>query len=79
MASFMHTVPAQVGQGGAQSGSATGSQSGGGQAGQLRAKHASVADSLKTNPYKRPMQIESAESSTALKGDVYALLPHPFA
>jgi len=79
MASFMHTVPAQVGQGGAQSGNAMGSQSSGGQAGQLRAKHASVADSLKTNPYKRPMHIESAESSTALKGDVYALLPHPFA
>ena len=66
MATFMHALPAQTGQGG-------------GQAAQLRAKHASIADSLKNNPYKRPMHIESTETQTTLKGDVYALLPHPFA
>ncbi len=66
MVSFVHTASAQVGQSG-------------GQAGQLRAKLGTLSDALKNNPYKRPMHIESAESSSALKGDVYALVPHSFA
>jgi hypothetical protein len=70
MVSFTHIVPAQVGQSSGQGGSP---------AAQLRAKHASIADALKNNPYKRPMHIESTETSSTLKGDVYALLPHPFA
>ena len=45
----------------------------------LRAKFASLTDSLRNNQYKRPIYIESAESSGALKGDLYALVDHPFA
>ena len=66
MAAFVHTASAQVGHSS-------------GQAAQLRAKHGALADALKNNPYKRPMHIESAETSSMLKGDVYALLPHSFA
>jgi hypothetical protein len=66
MVSFMHTASAQSGQSG-------------GQVAQLRAKHGALADALKNNPYKRPMHIESADSSSTLKGDVYALIPHSFA
>ncbi len=50
-----------------------------GQAAALRAKFATMGESLRNNPYKRPLFIESAESSTTLKGDVYALVAHPFA
>ena len=48
------------------------------QAEQLRAKYGSLTDALKTNPYKRPLHIESAETSSMLNGDVYAVVPHPF-
>ena len=47
------------------------------QAGQLRLKYASLTDALKTNPYKRPVHIESTESSSMLNGDVYAVVAHP--
>ncbi|MGE5095929.1 MAG: hypothetical protein ACM3SO_12365 [Betaproteobacteria bacterium] len=45
----------------------------------LRAKHAELADRLASNPYGRPLYIESRESDRALKGDVYAVVNHPFA
>jgi hypothetical protein len=48
------------------------------QAGALRAKYASLADALRNNPYKRPLHIESADAANTLKGDVYALVEHPF-
>jgi len=49
------------------------------QAPQLRAKHVSLADSLRNNPYKRPLHIESTETDSTLKGDVYGVVPYPFA
>ncbi len=49
------------------------------QAAQLRAKYASLADSLRNNPYKRPLHIESTETDSTLKGDVYGVIPYPFA
>lgn len=45
----------------------------------LRAKYQSLRERLKDNPFQRPLFMESAESSSALKGDVYALLDYPFA
>lgn len=48
------------------------------QAAPLRAKFTSLSDTLRNNQYKRPLYIESAESSGALKGDVYAVVDHPF-
>lgn len=44
----------------------------------LRAKYTQVREQLRANPYHRPLVIESAESGDALKGDVYAMLDHPF-
>lgn len=44
----------------------------------LRAKHASLTETLASNVYKRPLHIESTESESMLKGDVYAVVPHPF-
>jgi hypothetical protein len=49
------------------------------QAAPLRAKYAALTDALKNNDYKRPLYIESAETGSTLKGDVYALVDHPFA
>ena len=44
----------------------------------LRAKFAALGDALRNNQYKRPLYIESSESSTLLVGDVYAVVAHPF-
>jgi hypothetical protein len=44
----------------------------------LQAKYTSLDDALKNNPYGRPLVIESVESQSALKGDVYAVVNHPF-
>jgi hypothetical protein len=47
-------------------------------AGELRAKHAELRDQLRSNPYHRAIQIDSAEAGDALKGDVYAVLDYPY-
>lgn len=47
-------------------------------AGSLRAKYNELRDELRNNSYQRAMYIDSAESSSALQGDVYAVLDHPF-
>ena len=44
----------------------------------LRARHAALASLLANNPYGRPIHIESTQASGDLKGDVYAVLEHPF-
>lgn len=44
----------------------------------LRAKHAELREQLANNNFKRPMVIESAQAGENLKGDVYAVLDHPF-
>jgi len=48
------------------------------QSSSLRAKFASLGDALRHNDYKRPLYIESAEGSSTVNGDVYALLDYPF-
>lgn len=44
----------------------------------LKAKHAEVREQLVKNDFNRSMVIDSTESPNALKGDVYAVLDHPF-
>jgi hypothetical protein len=44
----------------------------------LRAKYSQVRDQLRSNPYQRPIVIESAEEGDTLKGDVYAVLNYPY-
>ena len=45
----------------------------------LRAKYLSLGDKLKHNQFKRPLVLDSTESPTSLKGDIFALVDYPFA
>ncbi len=45
----------------------------------LLAKYAELGPQLGDNPFKRPLYLQSTESPHYLKGDIYALLDHPFA
>ena len=44
----------------------------------LRARHAALQDKFANNQFGRPLVLESTESSSDLKGDVYAVVDHPF-
>jgi hypothetical protein len=45
---------------------------------ELRSMYTQLRDQLRNNPYERALYIESAEANDSLKGDVYAVLDHPF-
>ena len=47
-------------------------------AGELRGRHGQLKEQLRNNSYGRPLVIDSAEGSSSLQGDVYAVLDHPF-
>ena len=44
----------------------------------LLERYASVAGRLHHNTFQRPLALDSSESSNGLKGDIYALIDHPF-
>ncbi len=44
----------------------------------LKVRHAALHDKLATNQFGRPLVLESRESPDDLKGDVYAVVEHPF-
>ena len=44
----------------------------------LRARHAALQEKFANNQFGRPLVLESVESSGDLKGDVYAVVDHPF-
>jgi len=44
----------------------------------LRSRYTQLREQLRTNVYHRPIYIDSAEAGDVLKGDVYAVLDHPF-
>ena len=44
----------------------------------LHARYAELGQRLATNAFGRPLYIESRESDNALKGEVYAVVSHPF-
>ncbi|HTH80842.1 MAG TPA: hypothetical protein VL593_17845 [Ramlibacter sp.] len=48
-------------------------------AGELRAKYSQLREQLHNNPYHRPIFIDSAEAGDTLRGDIYAVLDHPYA
>ncbi len=50
-----------------------------GAAAALRASHAAMTDQLRQNQFGRALVLESAESSGGLKGDIHAVVDHPFA
>lgn len=48
-------------------------------AAELRARHGELREQLRSNNFQRALHIDSSESQDMLKGDVYAVLDHPFA
>lgn len=44
----------------------------------LKAKHDSLREKLASNPFQRPLVLESTENSGDLKGEVYAIVDQPF-
>jgi hypothetical protein len=44
----------------------------------LRARHAALKDELAKNAFDRPLHVESAASGGAHKGQIYAVLDHPY-
>jgi hypothetical protein len=50
-----------------------------GDASTLRAKYDELRNELQHNNFQRPLYIVSSESGDMLRGDVYAVLDHPFA
>ena len=50
-----------------------------GPADELRARHAALADELAHNAFQRPIHLESSQTSGDLKGEVHAIVEHPFA
>jgi hypothetical protein len=47
-------------------------------AGSLRAKYMELQPELRSNAFQRAMHVDSAEGGNTLRGDVYAVLEHPF-
>ncbi len=45
----------------------------------LKSRHGALQEKLAVNQFGRPLVLESKESSDDLKGDVYAVVEHPFA
>jgi hypothetical protein len=48
-------------------------------AGGLKASYAAATERLRDSPFHRPLVLESAEASGSLKGEVYAVVAHPYA
>lgn len=44
----------------------------------LRAQYTSLAERLQHNPFQRALVLDSSESATDVKGDIYALVDYPF-
>ncbi len=44
----------------------------------LKARHSALGERLATNPFQRPLYLESSERTSDLKGDAYALIEQPF-
>jgi hypothetical protein len=47
--------------------------------GPLLAKYAELGEQLRNNPFQRELYLESSQSSTHLKGEIYAVVDYPFA
>ncbi len=45
----------------------------------LKARHAALQDKFANNQFGRPLVLESTQTADDLKGDVYAVVEHPFA
>lgn len=50
-----------------------------GSANELRARHDQLQNQLRDNPFRKPLHLDSKESSSNVEGDIHAVLNHPFA
>ena len=50
-----------------------------GSAAAMRERHVALARQLASNSYQRPLVIESTQTSKDVKGDIYSVVPHPYA
>ena len=50
-----------------------------GAAASLRAQYAAMQERLDASPFQRPLRLESQEKASDLRGDVHAVVEHPFA
>ena len=48
-------------------------------AAELQARYLSLQEQLSHNAFQRPLFLDSTETADALKGDIYAVLDHPYA
>jgi hypothetical protein len=48
-------------------------------ASELRARYGELREQLRNNNFHRPLHIDSSQDGDSLRGDVYAVLDHPFA
>ena len=46
---------------------------------ELKARHGAITEQLAHSPFQRPLVLESTESAGDLKGEIYAVMDHPFA
>jgi hypothetical protein len=44
----------------------------------LRAKYGELREELRSNSFHQPIHVDSAEAGNSVRGDVYAVLQHPF-
>ena len=44
----------------------------------LLERYHSLGEQLKSNPFHRPLYLESSEASSSLKGDIYAVVDYPY-
>lgn len=44
----------------------------------LQQKYHNLTEQLKSNQFKRPIHLDSVESSSTIKGDIYAVIDYPF-
>ncbi|MDZ7584600.1 MAG: hypothetical protein U0938_07185 [Thiobacillus sp.] len=44
----------------------------------LRAKYAELGEQLRNNAFQRALYLDSSQSSTDLKGEIYAVVDYPF-
>jgi hypothetical protein len=45
----------------------------------LRARFAALSNKISNSPFNRPLHLDSAESSSTVRGDIFALVDYPFA
>ena len=73
------TAQAQTAQGTAQAQTAQAGSAPADSAAALRERHAALQEPLRNNPFGRALHLDSVQNSGDLRGDIHAVVEHPFA